>query len=56
MKDKSRRQTENSNWDSRRWDSQGITEDGIAGEYNQVKFVQRLAVHYGLGEGTRCEV
>ena len=40
--------------ESRRWDSRRI-EDGIAGEYNQEprQVVQRLAVHYELGEGTR---
>ena len=54
MKDKSRRLTENSNWDSRRWDSRRLK--WIAGEYNQVQVVQPLAVHYGLGEGTRCRL
>ena len=51
MKDKSRRLTENSNWDSRR-----ITEDGIAGEYNQGPSCAAFSRTLWMGEGTWCKV
>ena len=46
MKDKSRRLTENSNWDSRRLLKMGWPENTI-----KVQVVQRLAIHYGWEKG-----